>query len=107
MPNKVSIKPAELSLEQAVSVCHMLDYEGRQAFLGVLTEVERDALVSAMFQPKDEVVIKRVDGTECNGTVITYNKDGYYRVAYAFNGKVVIGDKLHHSRICIGNLPTE
>lgn len=107
MADKVSIRPAEMSISQAVSLCHMLDYVGRQNFLGILTEDERKIVERNLYQEKDEIIYKRCDGTESNGTVICYNRNGYYKIAYEFEGRVVLNNTAHHTRIRLGSLKTE
>lgn len=106
MSSKISIRPAEMSLEQAVSFCHMLDYEGRQSFLGILTNEESEAIEKALFDVNDKVIIKRCDGTKCNGAVVAIGKIGYYRVAYTIYNQVSVSN-LHHSRIRLGQLDKE
>ncbi|MDE0636928.1 MAG: hypothetical protein OXI43_13910 [Candidatus Poribacteria bacterium] len=103
--NTVKILPGEMSLGQAISFCHMLDYEGRQNFLGILTETEREVLLKALFQVNDKVIVKRIDGSRTNGTVVAIriHKVGYYKVAYIVDNQVTVKN-VHHSRMELGIL---
>lgn len=105
MSTKVKIIPGEMSISQAIAFCHMLDYEGRQNFLGILTENEREVLLKALFQVNDKVIVKRINGSRTNGTIVavrSYNV-GYYKVAYIVENQVTVAN-VHHSRMELGTL---
>ena len=101
MPDTVNIKPAPMSLEQAVNFYDMLDTVGQMDFLNCLPpdEAEQVKAATKRYGVNEKVVVTRIDGSKTNGTVIDLQKTGYYRVAYVVQQNQVAVRNIHKSRL--------
>lgn len=97
---KVSIKPAPMTLEQAVNFYDMLDTAGQIDFLNCLSSEEAEQVKAATqrYGINDKVIVTRIDGSKANGTVINLQRTGYYRVAYIVHNQVTVSN-IHQSRL--------